>query len=219
MRGQVLGSSSGVEVGASINLATNIRYSMKTNEEGMYLLADMRPGNYQIQVSHAGFKTIAEPDVLLNIRDAVVINFTLPLGAVSERVTVKAAPLIDTESPQVSTVVDWQFAENLPLNSRSFQTPIQLTPGVVLTATSRTGNGQFSVNGQHAASNYWMVDVVSANVGIGSSGSPAGNGISGANTAYRVRGGTNSLVPRLGQWRPTLLAISNVATGVCSLIE
>jgi len=79
MRGQVLDSSSGVEVGANINLATNIRCSMKTNNEGMYLLADMRPGNYQIQISHAGFKTIVKPDVLLNFRDAVVINFTLPL--------------------------------------------------------------------------------------------------------------------------------------------
>jgi len=145
---------------------------------------------------------------------------TFPVGAVSERVTVEAdAPLIDTESPWVSTVVNRQFAENLPLNGRSFQTPHSAHARGCLDGVQRDGGGQFSVNGQHAASNYWMVDGVSANVGIGSSGSPAGNGISGANTAYRVRGGTNSLLPRLGQWRPTLLAISNVATGVCSLIE
>ena len=40
---------------------------------------------------------------------------------------------MNTESASVSTVVDRQFAENLPLNGRSFQTLIQLTPGVVLT--------------------------------------------------------------------------------------
>ena len=43
------------------------------------------------------------------------------------------APLVNTESATVSTVVDRQFAENLPMNGRSFQTLIELTPGVVVT--------------------------------------------------------------------------------------
>src|SRR6266850_7675184 len=98
LNGQVLDSSGGAIAGANIdvvNVATNVRYSTRTNAEGMYLLPDLSPASYEIQVSHGGFKTIVKPDVLLNVRDAVVINFTLPLGAVTERVTVEGgAPLI-----------------------------------------------------------------------------------------------------------------------------
>jgi len=43
------------------------------------------------------------------------------------------APLVNTQDATVSTVVDRNFAENLPLNGRSFQSLIQLTPGVVVT--------------------------------------------------------------------------------------
>jgi hypothetical protein len=94
------------------------------------------------------------------VQDALAINFTFPIGAVSETVTVEGgAPLLDTESPAVSTAIDRQFAENLPLNGRSFQSLIQLTPGVVLTTSNHADNGQFSVDGQRASSNYWMVSL------------------------------------------------------------
>ena len=97
------------------------------------------------------------------------------------------------ESAAVSTVVDRQFAENLPLNGRSFQTLIQLTPGVVLTTSSYASDGQFSVNGQRADSNYWMVDGVSANIGVSSS-SAATDTLSGSLGGFSAQGGTNSLV-------------------------
>src|SRR5207244_3682830 len=103
------------------------------------------------------------------------------------------APLID-ESPSVSTVVDRNFAENIPMNGRSFQTLIQLTPGVVLTPTGGGDFGQFSVNGQRAASNYWMVDGVGANVGVANGANGSGEGITGALPGLSVLGGTNSLV-------------------------
>src|SRR5262249_713420 len=82
---------------------------------------------------------------------------------------------------------------NLPMNGRSFQTLIELTPGVVLTPTNAGDGGQFSINGQRSASNYWMVDGVSGNVGIGTS-SALGNGLGGALGAFSPIGGTNSLV-------------------------
>ena len=49
-----------------------------------------------------------------------------------------------------------RFFENLPLNGRSFQTLIQLTPGVVLTPVNNYDTGQFSVNGQ--ARNFQLLD-------------------------------------------------------------
>jgi len=63
------------------------------------------------------------------------------------------------------------------MNGRSFQTLIQLTPGVVVTPVSGGDDGQFSVNGQRAASNYWMVDGVSANIGAGGATGAQGEGL------------------------------------------
>jgi hypothetical protein len=67
------------------------------------------------------------------------------------------------------------------------------TPGVVLTANNGVDTGQFSVNGQRANSNYWMVDGVSANIGISASATP-GSGVAGTLGSTSVFGGTNSLV-------------------------
>jgi len=179
-----------------VNDATRVQYAGKTNEEGIYVVPNLPPGNYRVQVSKIGFETIIKPDIVVNVQDALSINFRLPIGAASITVTVQGgAPLINTQSAAVSTVVDRQFAENLPMNGRSFQALIQLTPGVVQTASNYNDNGQFSVNGQRASSNYWMVDGVSANIGIGvnQTGYP-GNGLSGSLGSFSAMGGTNSLV-------------------------
>lgn len=175
------------------NDATGVQYSAKTNEDGIYVVSNLPPGTYRLQVSKIGFKTLIKPDIVLNVEDALAINFNLPIGAVSETVTVSGgASPVDTQDGAVSTVVDRQFAENLPMNGRSFQTLIQLTPGVVSVVSNTQDSGQFSINGQRAASNYWMVDGVSANIGI----SPfiAGNGFGGTLGSFSALGGTNSLV-------------------------
>src|SRR5204862_6827843 len=69
----------------------------------------------------------------------------------------------------VSTVVDQSYEANMPLNGRSFQDLLLLTPGVV-TQTPQAGGGlgvtgEFSVNGQRTEENYYTVDGVSTNVG------------------------------------------------------
>src|SRR5208282_3716569 len=130
---------------------------------GIYVLPNLPPGPYRLQVSKVGFKTVIKPDIILNVQDALSVNFTLPLGATYEVLTVQGgAPLVNTENASVSTVVDRQFAENLPMNGRSFQTLIELTPGVVIVpGDNGLDSGQFSINGQRPSSNYWMVDGVS----------------------------------------------------------
>lgn len=83
--------------------------------------------------------------------------------------------------------------ENPPLNGRSFQTLILLTPGVVASVTSFSDQGQFSVNGQHADANYFTVDGVSANFGV-TGYAPLVQTAGGALPALGAAGGTNSLV-------------------------
>ena len=182
--------------GAEVRLQSVERGTLTTtttNDAGIYIFPSVHPGQYQISVQKQGFKQIDLLGLIVNVQDHIEQNFRLQLGSVAESVTVEAgALLINTTDAAVSTVVDRQFAENLPLNGRSFQTLIQLTPGVVLTTSTFSDSGQFSVNGQRPSSNYWMVDGVSANVGVGAVN--PGDGIGGALGAFSVLGGTNSLV-------------------------
>ena len=152
--GQITDEQGRVVPGVTVvltNLNTGVTYQAKTNGDGFYNAPNLPPGIYRANVTKDGFKSIVKGDIELHVQDVASINFQLQIGSVSETVTVEAGGLvINTTDATVSTVVDRQFAENLPLNGRSFQTLIQLTPGVVLTANNGSDTGQFSVNGQRA---------------------------------------------------------------------
>ncbi|HKR20970.1 MAG TPA: carboxypeptidase regulatory-like domain-containing protein, partial [Pyrinomonadaceae bacterium] len=179
---------------AAISAGTNIRYEDITNGSGEYHLANLPPASYRLEIQKSGFKKLIKPDVVLHVQDALRIDLQMTLGDISETVMVESgAPLVNTESAAVSSVINRTFVENIPLNGRSFQTLIQLTPGVVVTPSTFNDQGQFSVNGQRADANYFTVDGVSANFGV--TGFIAMmQSASGALPALSASGGTNSLV-------------------------
>ena len=83
-----------------VNDATRVQYPGRTNDEGIYLIANLPPGSYRLQVSKPSFKTIIKPDITLNVQDALALNFTLPLGASPRRMdSVPAWPTSDTTQP------------------------------------------------------------------------------------------------------------------------
>jgi hypothetical protein len=195
--GQVVDPSGLNITGAQVKLVDIDRdtsIGATTNTSGLYTFPSVKPGRYRIEVTAAGFRVVNVTGLTVNVQDHLEQNFKLVVGSISESMTVTAdAYNVNTTDATVSTVVDRNFAENLPMNGRSFQTLIQLTPGVVLTANNGTDTGQFSINGQRANANYWMVDGVSANIGI-NAGATAGSGIAGTLGSTSVFGGTNSLV-------------------------
>ena len=174
------------------NNATGTKRDAVTNAEGYFTMPLLQPGAYTVKAQHDGFRVALLDNVILNVGDQKALRIPLQTGDIKETVNITGeAPLIN-ESPAVGTVVDRQFVENLPLNGRSFQSLITLTPGVVLTKASSARQGQFSVNGQRADANYFMVDGVSANIGAsGGTLSPTGAGSLPGLTAL---GGTNNLV-------------------------
>jgi hypothetical protein len=201
--GQVTDPSGRVIPGADIqilNEATGVRYGNTSNGIGIYSVSILPPGQYRVQVSKRGFKTLIKPDVILNVQSAVAVNFTMPPGAASESITVDTGTsAVNSVDSSVSTVIDKTFVENMPLNGRSFQDLISLTPGIT-TQSPQTQyqapgqNGDFSVNGQRTESNNYMVDGVSGNVNPGAAiGAPqaSSSGSVGATTAL---GTTQSLI-------------------------
>jgi hypothetical protein len=191
--GRVTDSTDAVIAGAEckiINIETNVSTTTLTNEDGIYVITDLRPATYRLTIQKEGFRTVVQPSLQLYVQDAVNENFKLAVGSVSGTASVIGAePLLQTVSAEVSTVVNDQFVQNMPLNGRSFQSLIALVPGVVFTDAYE----QFSVNGQRTTTNYFMVDGVSANFGAAISSSMAST-ISGSVPAWTVIGGTNGLV-------------------------
>jgi hypothetical protein len=186
-----------VEASAT-RIETGTIVTTKTNGAGIYFFVGLMPGHYHLTIRKPGFKEIAIKDFELNLQDKLQQNFSLEIGSVSETVTVQASvSLLNTTDGSVSTLVDQTYVSNIPLNGRSLQDLILLTPGVVTNnpqaGVSPGASGEFSVNGQRTESNYYAVDGVSANVGIfpTNPGTPAASGSLPASTAL---GTTQGLV-------------------------
>ena len=194
--GQVTDSKGAVLVGAqvrAINVESGTKSSASTNRNGVYVLRDLRPGQYRLIVDNEGSQQIVLVGLVLSAQDAVGRNFTMEFGSVIQSVTLSASGEQVNISPAVGTVVNQQFVQNLPLNGRSFQSLIGLTPGVVFVPQSSAGSGEFSINGQRADENYVTVDGVSANFAT----SPFYNAsytLGGTTPALTISGGTNALL-------------------------
>jgi hypothetical protein len=175
----------------AINTQTGVTASSKTNNSGQYVLPGLDPGTYRVEVDKQGFKGIIEAGLVLHVQDVVQMNFHMAIGSSSETVTVNGSGLqINTTDASVSTVIDRKFVENIPLNGRSFQDLISMTPGVLTqspqsNSATRGYNGDFSVNGQRTESNYYTVDGVTGNIGAGN-----GYGVPQASTAGGVASST-----------------------------
>lgn len=158
---------------------------------GVFLFTQLPPSTYSLTVDREGFATAQYENVVLNANDQRSMRVKLRVAARGETVTVTGDVPLISEAPAVATAVDQAFIENQPLNGRTFQSLIALSPGVQLTPSSIVTQGQFSVNGQRTGTNYFTVDGVSANFGTPAATTPYEAG--GAVPALSAQGGTAAL--------------------------
>jgi len=182
------------------NMDTNQEQRSVSGKSGSANFSFLKPGHYALTVSKETFADIAVSNILLNVGDQRQLQVVLKVGSASQTVNVDGSGLtINTTDASVSTVIDRNFVENMPLNGRSFQNLLTLAPGVSLVSTSAgLGNGvgysgDIVVNGQRTESNYFTVDGVSANAGA-ISGGGQGAGPSGNLPAFTALGTTQGLV-------------------------
>jgi hypothetical protein len=176
------------------NVDTGLKREATTNEDGAFTVPLLPPGKYVVQAQREGFQRYEFPGVVLNVGDQKALKIRLKTGDVNEKVEVATEASLINESATVGTVIDRRFVSDLPLNGRSFQSLINLTPGVVITQASALEQGQFSVNGQRADANYFTVDGVSANLGVSTNSDGLGQSAAGALPGLTAFGGTNNLV-------------------------
>jgi len=163
-----------------------------TASDGGFVFSQLSPSVYELTIEQPGFASVKYNELDINSGDQRSIRIKLKVAQRGDSITIsEEAPLI-SESPAVATSVDRKFIESQPLNGRSFQSLVNLSPGVVITAASLPENGQFSVNGQRTGSNYFTVDGVSANFGLPFATSPY-EGSGGGTPSFSASGGSSSL--------------------------
>ncbi len=122
----------GVTVTAT-NTATGFSRSDVTTSEGLYRIAALPVGTYDIKAELQGFKATEHKGVAIVVASSIELPLTLEVGSMSESVSVTAeAPLINKTESSVGGVVDVGRIENLPLNGRQFANLAVTIPGVGL---------------------------------------------------------------------------------------
>ncbi|MBC7927246.1 MAG: TonB-dependent receptor [Bryobacteraceae bacterium] len=163
-----------------------------SDSSGAFAFSQVPPSTYELLVDQKGFAKARFTGLVMNVNDQRSLQVKLKVATRDEAVTVTAdAPLV-SQSPAVATVVNQKFIENQPLNGRSFQTLINLSPGVVLAPAGLVDQGQFSVNGQRTGTNYFTVDGVGANFGLPFATNPY-EGSGGGVPSFSAQGGTSAL--------------------------
>src|SRR2546422_4757018 len=167
--GLVKDSSGAVVPGASItilNEETSLTRTVTTGENGAFRAPALPVGRYTVRAELAGFRTQAQRGLILEVAQELVVNPTLEVGTVTQEEVVVSgeAPLVNTTSSALGSVVNEQSMSDLPLNGRNYVDLTMLQPGVSPQTLSTTGGGAtasgtwFSANGAPVRSNNFTLD-------------------------------------------------------------
>jgi len=130
----------GVEVTATRTETGASRNSI-SDDEGRYRFSNLSLGNYEVVASLPGFQTSVRTGIELTLGRQAMVNFTLSIGEISERVTVTGeASLIETTSSSLGDLIDRQTVMELPLNGRDLTTLLSLGTGAANISSRQSGN-------------------------------------------------------------------------------
>ncbi len=147
-----------------VNPDSNYARTATTRDDGAYSFVALPIGHYNVKVECAGFKTVTQTGLTLDVSQEAVLNFSLQAGGVSEEVVVKADEArVDTTTSTLGHVVDNQQIVELPLNGRNFIDLTLLQTGITQFQNNNFGTnglyGQFySSNGAPIRSNEYTLD-------------------------------------------------------------
>ncbi len=139
--------------------------STVSNDSGQYVAPDLVIGHYNVSVKAAGFGESVRNNIVLNVNDRSRVDFVLRVGTKQEQVTVEAnAVEVQTDSGDVSTVINGNQVAELGTNGRSVYALFALTPGAsgiqgdLILPVPVSGDSNVSINGQRAGHNLQLLD-------------------------------------------------------------
>ena len=173
LTGTVKDSAGAVLPGATVtvtNVATGVAASQTTTETGSYLLVNLIPGRYQVDVELSGFKKSSQI-VTLDVGQRARVDATLEVGNFNETVTVaESTQLLNTNDATLGGVVPQMQVANLPLAIRNWDDLLTLVPGVQQDRYTEQGGGTsfgrtggINVHGARALQNNFLLDGVDNN--------------------------------------------------------
>jgi len=110
---------------------TQVVVSAETNSTGYYVVGNLIPGTYSMEVRKEGFKTTVRPPLTLEVAQSATVDFELELGQTSQEVSVHGtAPLVERTDATVGGVIGPTAMVDLPLNGRNYFNLAELSPGV-----------------------------------------------------------------------------------------
>jgi hypothetical protein len=113
------------------NLGTNQAREVSTNAEGAFHISELPVGTYEVLVSPPGFAPYRQPSVTVALGSTAHLDIVLQTAGISTQVTVTAqASVIDPAQTSVSSTVDTERIEELPVQSRNYLNFVLLAPGV-----------------------------------------------------------------------------------------
>ena len=150
----------------AIDLDRGTVWPTKTNGAGFYNLTYLPIGHYEVRVSSPGFRTAVETPIELQLNQVSAVNIKLVVGQNTETVQVTSeAPLLQSESTEVGTIIDARTNADLPLTTRNYMQLTLLAPGSVtsnpagFTSGQTTGqNERPDINGNRFTANDYLLD-------------------------------------------------------------
>ena len=147
------------------NTETGLVRTTVTNDAGVYFVAELPVGRYDVSAELTGFKTASRTGVTLRVADDSAQDFVLQPGDVTEVITVEASSTpVKLVGGEVSGVITGEMVRELPLNGRNFLQLATLMPGVsapdFLNVKDKglLGGSDLSVSGSDVTANMWTVD-------------------------------------------------------------
>jgi hypothetical protein len=114
------------------NEQTGLTRRTNTGADGVYRFPALPIGSWKLRVEKAGFSTSVQEGIQLDTNEAATVDVTVQVGAVSNEVEVMAnTTMVNTQTATLSQLVDQQRIVELPLNGRTPQSLVFITPGAV----------------------------------------------------------------------------------------
>src|SRR6202165_3447097 len=115
------------------NVDTSETRSVATGDDGAFRVPGLRPGHYSVRVEKDGFKTATQTALTLDVAGQLVVNPTMEVGSSTQEVTVTGeAPIVNTTTSTLGSLVDDQHVADLPLNGRNYIELTLIQPGLQL---------------------------------------------------------------------------------------
>jgi hypothetical protein len=121
------------------NLTTNQTRNITSEADGSYRANALAVSDYEVKAQASGFAPYFNPQVTVALGRSTTLDISLPAGDVNAEVTVTdIPPALDATQTAVTTSIDPERIEELPVNSRNYLEFTLLAPGV---APSNQQNG------------------------------------------------------------------------------